>query len=66
MLLLLDDGGVEFGDCAAVQYSGAGGRDPLFAARDAAAAVERGRRARACGAPTWPTGSAPCPPGSTR
>ena len=40
VLLLLDDGGVEFGDCAAVQYSGAGGRDPLFAARDAAAAVE--------------------------
>jgi methylaspartate ammonia-lyase len=39
VLLLLDDGGVEFGDCAAVQYSGAGGRDPLFAARDAAAVV---------------------------
>jgi methylaspartate ammonia-lyase len=41
VLLLLDDGGVEFGDCAAVQYSGAGGRDPLFAARDAAAVVEQ-------------------------
>ena len=41
MLLLLDDGGVEFGDCAAVQYSGAGGRDPLFAAADAAAVVEQ-------------------------
>ena len=40
VLLLLDDGGVEFGDCAAVQYSGAGGRDPLFAARDAVTAVE--------------------------
>ena len=40
VLLLLDDGGVEFGDCAAVQYSGAGGRDPLFAARDAAAVVQ--------------------------
>jgi methylaspartate ammonia-lyase len=40
VLLLLDDGGVEFGDCAAVQYSGAGGRDPLFTARDAVAAVE--------------------------
>ena len=39
VLLLLDDGGVEFGDCAAVQYSGAGGRDPLFAAADAAAVV---------------------------
>jgi methylaspartate ammonia-lyase len=41
VLLLLDDGGVEFGDCAAVQYSGAGGRDPLFAAADAAAVVEQ-------------------------
>ena len=40
VLLVLDDGGVEFGDCAAVQYSGAGGRDPLFAARDAVAAIE--------------------------
>ena len=40
VLLQLDDGGVEFGDCAAVQYSGAGGRDPLFAAHDAVAAVE--------------------------
>jgi methylaspartate ammonia-lyase len=40
VLLLLDDGGVEFGDCAAVQYSGAGGRDPLFTAGDAVAAVE--------------------------
>ena len=38
--LLHDDGGVEFGDCAAVQYSGAGGRDPLFNAQDAVAAVE--------------------------
>jgi methylaspartate ammonia-lyase len=41
VLLLLDDGGVEFGDCAAVQYSGAGGRDPLFTASDAVAAVEK-------------------------
>jgi methylaspartate ammonia-lyase len=40
VLLLLDDGGTEFGDCAAVQYSGAGGRDPLFTAADAVAAVE--------------------------
>ncbi len=40
VLLVLDDGGVEFGDCAAVQYSGAGGRDPLFTAHDAVAAVE--------------------------
>jgi methylaspartate ammonia-lyase len=32
VLLLLDDGQVAQGDCAAVQYSGAGGRDPLFLA----------------------------------
>ena len=30
VLLVLDNGGVAVGDCAAVQYSGAGGRDPLF------------------------------------
>lgn len=32
--LLLEDGSVAKGDCAAVQYSGAGGRDPLFIADD--------------------------------
>ncbi len=30
--LVLSDGSVAYGDCAAVQYSGAGGRDPLFLA----------------------------------
>ncbi|MCX6569810.1 MAG: methylaspartate ammonia-lyase [Candidatus Aminicenantes bacterium] len=30
VLLLLEDGQVAVGDCAAVQYSGVGGRDPLF------------------------------------
>ena len=30
VLLVLDSGAVAVGDCAAVQYSGAGGRDPLF------------------------------------
>ncbi len=34
VMLILDDGQVAFGDCAAVQYSGAGGRDPLFLAED--------------------------------
>lgn len=29
---ILEDGTIAFGDCAAVQYSGAGGRDPLFSA----------------------------------
>ncbi len=32
--LILDDGQIAYGDCAAVQYSGAGGRDPLFLAAD--------------------------------
>lgn len=32
--LVLEDGTVGYGDCAAVQYSGAGGRDPLFLAAD--------------------------------
>jgi methylaspartate ammonia-lyase len=32
--LILEDGQVAHGDCAAVQYSGAGGRDPLFLAKD--------------------------------
>lgn len=30
--IILDNGQVAYGDCAAVQYSGAGGRDPLFLA----------------------------------
>ncbi|MDO5717369.1 MAG: methylaspartate ammonia-lyase [Tissierellia bacterium] len=34
VMLILEDGQVAFGDCAAVQYSGAGGRDPLFLADD--------------------------------
>ena len=33
VLLLLEDGQLAWGDCAAVQYSGAGGRDPLFLAQ---------------------------------
>lgn len=32
--LILEDGSVALGDCAAVQYSGAGGRDPLFIAEE--------------------------------
>ncbi|SFB20309.1 methylaspartate ammonia-lyase [Clostridium frigidicarnis] len=34
VMLVLEDGQVAHGDCAAVQYSGAGGRDPLFLAED--------------------------------
>ncbi len=33
VLLVLENGAVAVGDCAAVQYSGTGGRDPLFLAR---------------------------------
>jgi len=32
VMLRLEDGQIAMGDCAAVQYSGAGGRDPLFLA----------------------------------
>lgn len=34
IMLILEDGQVAIGECAAVQYSGAGGRDPLFLAAD--------------------------------
>lgn len=34
VMLVLEDGQIACGDCAAVQYSGAGGRDPLFLAKD--------------------------------
>ena len=39
--LVLEDGQVAVGDCAAVQYSGAGGRDPLFLASDYVPFLER-------------------------
>lgn len=41
VLLLLEDGQVAWGDCAAVQYSGAGGRDPLFLAESFIPILER-------------------------
>ena len=34
VMLVLENGLLAHGDCAAVQYSGAGGRDPLFLAED--------------------------------
>ena len=34
VMMVLTDGQIALGDCAAVQYSGAGGRDPLFLAKD--------------------------------
>lgn len=50
VVLVLDDGSVEFGDCAAVQYSGAGGRDPVFRAEQAAADVRTHLAPRLVGA----------------
>jgi methylaspartate ammonia-lyase len=41
VMLLLDDGQVAHGDCAAVQYSGVGGRDGLFEAGRAIASIKR-------------------------
>ena len=39
--LVLENGMVAIGDCAAVQYSGAGGRDPLFLADEAIVFLEK-------------------------
>lgn len=39
--IILEDGSVGMGDCAAVQYSGAGGRDPLFLADDYIPFIEK-------------------------
>lgn len=39
--IILEDGSVGYGDCAAVQYSGAGGRNPLFLADDAIKFLEK-------------------------
>lgn len=41
VMLVLEDGQVAHGDCAAVQYSGAGGRDPLFIAADFIPVIEK-------------------------
>lgn len=41
VMLILEDGQVALGDCAAVQYSGAGGRDPLFLAVDFIPVIEK-------------------------
>lgn len=39
--IILEDGQIAYGDCAAVQYSGAGGRDPLFLADDFIPVIEK-------------------------
>jgi methylaspartate ammonia-lyase len=41
VMLILEDGSLAYGDCAAVQYSGAGGRDPLFLAKDFIPVIEK-------------------------
>jgi len=40
VMLILENGEIAHGDCAAVQYSGAGGRDPLFLAKDFIPVIE--------------------------
>lgn len=40
ILLILDSGEIAHGDCAVVQYSGVGGRDPLFEATEAKKVIE--------------------------
>lgn len=41
LMLVMEDGRIAWGDCAAVQYSGAGGRDPLFLAADFIPLIEK-------------------------
>ncbi len=41
IMLVLEDGQIALGDCCAVQYSGAGGRDPLFLAEEFEKVIEK-------------------------
>lgn len=41
ILLILENGAIAHGDCAAVQYSGVGGRDPLFLAEQFIPVINR-------------------------
>ncbi|MCI6160940.1 MAG: methylaspartate ammonia-lyase [Prevotellaceae bacterium] len=41
VMFVLENGAIAYGDCAAVQYSGAGGRDPLFLAADFIPVIEK-------------------------
>lgn len=49
VMLVLEDGQVAYGDCCAVQYSGCGGRDPLFLADEFAELVDRELKPRLIG-----------------
>ena len=40
-MFILENEVIAHGDCAAVQYSGAGGRDPLFLAADFIPVIEK-------------------------
>ena len=54
ILLVLDDGRAAVGDCAAVQYSGAGGRDPVFKAETYIPELEKILRPRLEGTEVLP------------
>ncbi|MDD2911734.1 MAG: methylaspartate ammonia-lyase, partial [Petrimonas sp.] len=41
VIFILENGAFAHGDCAAVQYSGAGGRDPLFLAENFIPIIEK-------------------------
>ena len=41
VIFVLENGAYAYGDCAAVQYSGAGGRDPLFLAESFIPVIEK-------------------------
>ena len=49
IMLVLEDGQVGYGDCCAVQYSGCGGRDPLFLAKEFALLVDTELKPRLLG-----------------
>ena len=49
VMIVLEDGQTAYGDCAAVQYSGAGGRDPLFLADDFIPVIEKDIKPRLVG-----------------
>ncbi len=48
IMLELEDGQIAYGDCAAVQYSGAGGRDPLFLASEFIPLIENELAPKIC------------------
>ena len=49
VMIILEDKQIAYGDCAAVQYSGAGGRDPLFLAKDFIPIIEKEVKPRLVG-----------------